>query len=38
MQILKRILQKLVGLDWKIVAYLGLLIYWPILLVLTFSQ
>ena len=26
------------GLDWRIIAYLGLLIYWPVILLATFSQ
>jgi len=38
MQILKNILHKLVGIDWKTVAYWALPIYWGILLTASFSQ
>ena len=35
---LKEILHLFHGFDWKIIAYLALLIYWPIILLATFSQ
>ena len=34
---IKRILIKLVGLDLKILSYLGLLIYWAIMIIAPFS-
>ena len=38
MKKLKNIYLKFLGLDLRIIAYLALLIYWPVIILATFSQ